>query len=81
MSFLKDNSIDAIITDHAYDLKEKPEGETGILRPMNVFNIRQEDFDEKIPGVERCFLVEFMWKKMGKIMNTSKMAKEEDLEI
>lgn len=42
LSFLKDNSIDAIITDHAYDLKKSLKGETGILPPMNVFNIRRK---------------------------------------
>ena len=53
LSFLKDNSIDAIITDHAYDLKKSLKGGNRDFAAYECFQYTQEDFDEKIPGVEK----------------------------
>lgn len=47
LSFLKDNSIDAIITDHAYDLKKSLKGGNRDFASYACFQYTQEDFDEK----------------------------------
>lgn len=61
LSFLKDDSIDAIITDHPYRLLAALKGGTRNFATYDLFQYVQRDFDEKFrvlkPG---CFLVEFI---------------------
>ena len=66
LSFLKDNSIDAIITDHAYDLKKSLKGGNRDFAAYECFQYTQEDFDEKYRVLKKgCFLVEFMPEENG----------------
>lgn len=61
LSFIKDGSIDAIITDHPYDIKAANNGGDRHFATYDCFRYTQEDFNEKArvlkPG---CFLVEFL---------------------
>jgi hypothetical protein len=59
LSFLKDNSIDAIITDHAYDLKKSLKGGNRDFAAYECFQYTQEDFDEKYRVLKKgCFLLQ-----------------------
>lgn len=85
LSFLKDNSIDAIITDHAYDLKKSLKGGNRDFAAYECFQYTQEDFDEKYRVLKKgCFLVEFMPEENGEnyeyLYQMKKMAKEAGLE-
>ena len=61
LSFLGDGSIDAIITDHPYEIKAANNGGDRHFATYDCFRYTQEDFNEKArvlkPG---CFLVEFL---------------------
>lgn len=61
LSFIKDESIDAIITDHPYDIKKSNKGGARNFALYDCFRYSQEDFNEKArvlkPG---AFLVEFI---------------------
>lgn len=85
LSFLKDDSIDAIITDHAYDLKKSLKGGNRDFAAYECFQYTQEDFDEKYRVLKKgCFLVEFMPEENGEnyeyLYQMKKMAKEAGLE-
>lgn len=66
LSMFSDNSIDAIITDHPYDLKKSNNGGARHFATYTCFQYTQEDFNEKArvlkPG---CFLVEFIPEENG----------------
>ncbi len=86
MSFLKDNSIDAIITDHAYDLKKSLKGGNRDFAAYECFQYTQEDFDEKYRVLKKgCFLVEFMPEENGEnyeyLYQMKKWRKKQDLNI
>lgn len=61
LSFLKPESMDAIITDHPYRLDNALKGGNRDFASYELFQYAQRDFDEKIrvlkPG---CFLAEFI---------------------
>lgn len=61
LSFLDDNSVDAIITDHPYSLKKSLKGGNRDFADYELFQYNEQDFKEKQrvlkPG---CFLVEFL---------------------
>lgn len=61
LSFIQDGTIDAIITDHPYDIKAANNGGDRHFATYDCFRYTQEDFNEKArvlkPG---CFLVEFL---------------------
>ena len=61
LSFLPDNSVDAIITDHPYDLSKSLVGRNRNFANYELFQYNEEDFRQKLrvlkPG---CFLVEFL---------------------
>lgn len=85
LSFLKDNSIDAIITDHAYDLKNSLKGGNRDFASYDCFQYVQEDFDEKYRVLKKGhFLVEFLPEENGDnfeyLYQIKKMAKESGLE-
>ena len=82
LSFLSDNSLDAIITDHPYDIKKSNNGGDRHFAVYDCFQYTQEDFNEKArvlkPG---CFLVEFLpeengdnWEYLTKIKQMAKNA-------
>ena len=61
LSFLGDGSIDAIITDHPYDIKAANNGGDRHFATYNCFQYTQEDFNEKARVLkDGCFLVEFL---------------------
>lgn len=61
LSFLNDDSIDAIITDHPYDLKKSNNGGNRHFAEYDCFQYTQEDFNEKARVLkDGCFLVEFL---------------------
>jgi len=61
LSFLGDGSIDAIITDHPYDIKAANNGGDRHFATYDCFQYTQEDFNEKARVLkEGCFLVEFL---------------------
>lgn len=61
LSFLKDGSIDAIITDHPYDVKGSNNGGNRHFAEYGCFRYTQRDFDEKARVLkEGSFLVEFL---------------------
>ena len=81
-NFIPDNSFDAIITDHPYDLKKSNNGGDRHFATYSCFQYTQEDFNEKArvlkPG---CFLVEFLpeengdnWEYLSKIKQMAKNA-------
>jgi site-specific DNA-methyltransferase (adenine-specific) len=61
LSFIEDESVDAIITDHPYDIKASNNGGDRHFATYDCFCYTQEDFNEKArvlkPG---CFLIEFL---------------------
>ena len=61
LSFLDDGSIDAIITDHPYDIKAANNGGDRHFATYDCFQYTQEDFNEKARVLkDGCFLVEFL---------------------
>ena len=66
LSFLEDNSVDAIITDHPYDTKKSLKGGNRDFAAYELFQYNEKDFEEKQrvlkPG---CFLVEFLPEENG----------------
>ena len=61
LSFLEDGSIDAIITDHPYDIKASNNGGDRHFATYDCFRYTQEDFNEKARVLrDGCFLVEFL---------------------
>lgn len=85
LSFLKDNSIDAIITDHPYDLPKSLKGGNRNFAVYDSFQYMQEDFDEKYRVLKKGhFLVEFLPEESGTkyeyLYQIKKMAKEAGLE-
>ena len=66
LSFLKDDSIDAIITDHPYNLKSSLKGGNRDFASYDCFQYSQDDFDEKYRVLKKGhFLVEFMPEENG----------------
>lgn len=61
LSVFEDNSVDAIITDHPYDLpKCHKGGNRNFTESYDCFTYEQKDFDEKARILkDGCFLVEF----------------------
>ena len=61
LSRIQSNSIDAIITDHPYDLKKQLKGGNRDFASYSLFQYEQSDFDEKFRVLkEGGFLVEFI---------------------
>lgn len=61
LSFLGDGSIDAIITDHPYDIKAANNGGDRHFATYDCFQYTQEDFNEKARVLkDGSFLVEFL---------------------
>lgn len=61
LSFLEDGSIDAIITDHPYDIKAANNGGDRHFATYDCFQYSQEDFNEKARVLkDGSFLVEFL---------------------
>ena len=61
LSFLGDGSIDAIITDHPYDIKAANNGGDRHFATYDCFQYSQKDFDEKARVLkDGSFLVEFL---------------------
>lgn len=61
LSFLGDGSIDAIVTDHPYDIKAANNGGDRHFATYDCFQYTQEDFNEKARVLkDGCFLVEFL---------------------
>ena len=61
LSFLEDGSIDAIITDHPYDIKAANNGGDRHFATYDCFKYTQEDFNEKARVLKKgSFLVEFL---------------------
>lgn len=81
LSFLGDSSIDAIITDHPYDLKGNKGGNRNFAQ-YSCFQYTQEDFNEKARVLkDGHFLVEFIpeesgdnWKYLTKIKEMAEKA-------
>lgn len=66
LSFIEDNSIDCIITDHPYELLKSLKGGNRNFAEYDCFTYNEKDFQEKQrvlkPG---CFLVEFLPEENG----------------
>ena len=61
LSFLGDGSIDAIITDHPYEIKAANNGGDRHFATYDCFRYTQDDFNEKARVLkDGCFLVEFL---------------------
>lgn len=61
LSFLEDKSIDAIITDHPYDIKASNNGGDRHFATYDCFRYTKRDFEEKARVLkDGCFLVEFL---------------------
>lgn len=82
LSFLPDSSIDAIITDHPYDLKKSNNGGSRHFATYDCFKYTQDDFNEKARVLrDGCFLVEFIpeengdnWEYLAQIKQMAKNA-------
>ena len=86
LSFLKDNSVDAIITDHPYELKKSLKGGNRNFADYDCFQYGQEDFDEKYRVLKKGhFLVEFLPEENTEnyqyLFKIKQMAKESGLEL
>ena len=66
LSFLPDNSVDAIVTDHPYDTSKSLKGGNRDFAKYELFQYNEQDFREKLrvlkPG---HFLVEFLPEENG----------------
>lgn len=61
LSFIEDNSIDGIITDHPYDLAKSLTGGNRKFATYELFKYTQKDFQEKMRVLkEGAFCVEFL---------------------
>ncbi len=85
LGFLIDNSVDAIITDHAYDLRKSLKGGNRDFAKYDCFQYVQQDFDEKYRVLKKGhFLVEFLPEENADnyeyLYQVKKMAKESGLE-
>lgn len=85
LSFLADNSVDAIITDHPYDLRKSLKGGNRDFADYDCFRYVQVDFDEKYRVLKKGhFLVEFLPEENADnyqyLYEIKKMAKESGLE-
>lgn len=61
LSFLKDQSIDCILTDHPWDDKKSNKGGTRNFTTYSTFKYQQSDFDEKARVLkDGHFLIEFL---------------------
>lgn len=85
LSFLKDDSVDAIITDHPYYLPKSLKGGNRNFAVYDSFRYIQDDFDEKYRVLKKGhFLVEFLPEESGEnyeyLYQIKKMAKEAGLE-
>lgn len=84
LSMFADNSIDAIITDHPYDLSTNKGGNRNFTDSYTCFQYNEHDFQEKFRVLKQgSFLVEFLpeesggnWEYLTRIKN---MAKETGL--
>ena len=85
LSFIEDNSIDAIITDHPYNLTKSLNGGNRAFAEYDRFKYTNEDFKAKArilrPG---CFLVEFLPEESAEnydyLYSIKQFAKENGLE-
>lgn len=85
LSFLEDNSVDAIITDHPYELKKSLKGGNRNFADYDCFQYGQEDFDEKYRVLKKGhFLVEFLPEENAEnyqyLFKIKQMAKDSGLE-
>ncbi|MFV0527624.1 MAG: DNA-methyltransferase [Lachnospiraceae bacterium] len=85
LSFLMDNSVDAIITDHPYNLKSSLKGGNRDFADYDCFQYMQIDMDEKYRVLKKGhFLVEFLPEENGEnyqyLYQIKEMAKESGLE-
>ena len=66
LSMIPNNSVDAIITDHPYDLSTNKGGNRNFANSYSCFKYNEKDFQEKFrvlkPG---AFLVEFLPEESG----------------
>lgn len=80
LSMIPNNSVDAIITDHPYDLSTNKGGNRNFANSYSCFKYNEKDFQEKFrvlkPG---AFLVEFLpeesggnWEYLTRIKNMAK---------
>ena len=81
LSMFKDNSIDAIITDHPYDLSTNKGGNRNFADSYSCFQYNEKDFQEKFRVLKQgAFLVEFLPEESGGnweyLTKVKKMAKE-----
>lgn len=66
LSFIEDNSMDCIITDHPYKLDKSLKGGNRDFAQYDSFQYVQKDLDEKYRVLkDGCFLVEFMPEENG----------------
>ncbi len=80
LSMFKDNSIDAIITDHPYDLSTNKGGNRNFADSYSCFQYNEKDFQEKFRVLKQgAFLVEFLpeesggnWEYLTKVKNMAK---------
>lgn len=80
LSMIKDNSIDAIITDHPYDLSTNKGGNRNFADSYTCFQYNENDFKEKFRVLkDGAFLVEFLpeesggnWEYLTKVKNMAK---------
>lgn len=80
LSMFADNSIDAIITDHPYELSTNKGGNRNFANSYTCFQYNERDFQEKFRVLKQgSFLVEFLpeesggnWEYLTKIKNMAK---------
>ncbi len=80
LSMFADNSIDAIITDHPYDLATNKGGNRDFTNSYSCFQYSERDFQEKFRVLKQgSFLVEFLpeesggnWEYLTRIKNMAK---------
>ena len=80
LSMFADNSIDAIITDHPYDLSTNKGGNRDFTNTYSCFQYSERDFQEKFRVLKQgSFLVEFLpeesggnWEYLTRIKNMAK---------
>ena len=66
LSMFADNSIDAIITDHPYDLATNRGGNRNFTNSYSCFQYNEKDFQEKFRVLKQgSFLVEFLPEESG----------------
>lgn len=81
LSFIKSGTVDAIITDHPYDLKKSNNGGNRHFAEYDCFQYIQQDFNEKARVLkEGSFLVEFLPEESAEnfeyLYQIKKMAEE-----